>query len=196
MSTTVDELLSFVRTGAGEQRRVPVDLAEVVADVAGSYEANAAVRGVRVEWAAPDGVVVTGDRDALKRAAANLVSNAVRLAPPSSVVHVRAGRIPGWCWFGVRDAGPGIDPSDQPLVFARAWRDGRSLPEGAGRGIGLAVVRQIAEAHGGTASVASRPGEGASFVVWLPDREGPDPTLAVAELRRQPDPLWAVGTAG
>jgi signal transduction histidine kinase len=203
MSTTVDELLSFVRTGAGEQRRVPVDLAEVVADVAGAYEANAAVREVRVEWAAPDGVVVTGDRDALKRAAANLVSNAVRVAPAGSVVHVRAGRIPGWCWFGVRDAGPGIDPNDQPLVFARAWRDGRSVAAGSGRGIGLAVVRQIAEAHGGTASVASRPGEGASFVVWLPDRDdatgiGRDlstATAAVADLRRQPDPLWAVGTA-
>jgi signal transduction histidine kinase len=174
---------------------MPVDLAEVVADVAGAYEASAALRGVRVEWAAHDGVVVSGDRDALKRAAANLVSNAVRMAPPGSVVHCRAGRVPGWCWFGVRDAGPGIEPAEQPLVFARAWRDGRSVAAGSARGIGLAVVRQVAEAHGGTASVASRPGEGASFVVWLPDRERPDMAVAVAELRRQPDPLWALGAA-
>ena len=90
------------------------------------------MRGVRVEWAAPDDVVVVGDREALKRAAANLVTNAVRVAPAGSIVHVRAGRVPGWCWFGVRDAGPGIDPADQPHVFARAWHDGRSLPRGGG----------------------------------------------------------------
>jgi two-component system OmpR family sensor kinase len=148
-------------------------------------------------------VIVNGDREALRRAASNLVANAVRVAPTGSVVHCRAGRVPGWCWLGVRDAGPGIDAADQPHVFARAWRDGRSVAAGTGRGIGLAVVRQIAEAHGGTASVASRPGEGASFVVWLPERdeatgvgrELSTTTAAVADLRRQPDPLWAVGAS-
>ena len=170
MSTTVDELLAFARTSVQPERRVSVDLAEVVAEVAQEYDAEASTRGVRLSWLAPSGLLVDGDRSALKRAQANLVSNALRVAPPGSVVHCRAGRAGGWLWFGVRDVGPGIAPDDQALVFRRAWRDGAPTAEGEGQGLGLALVRQIAEAHGGTVSVASVPGHGASFVVWLPDR--------------------------
>jgi signal transduction histidine kinase len=88
--------------------------------------------------------------------------------------------------------GPGIDPEDQAPVFRRAWRDGAPAAE-EGRGLGLALVRQIAEAHGGTVSVASVPGHGASFVIWLPDRRpGAEPT-PLADLRGMPDPLWTAG---
>ena len=111
-----------------------------------------------------------GDRSSLKRAQANLVANALRVVPSGSVVHCRAGRAGGWLWFGSPRPGLGIAPDDQALVFRRAWRDGAPTAEGDGKGLGLALVRQIAEAHGGTVSVASDPGHGASFVVWLPDR--------------------------
>ncbi len=195
MSTTVDELLAFARHGSRLQQSGPVDLGAVVTEVGQEYEAMAAATGIRVAWSTEEGLVVEGDRDALKRAQANLVSNAVRVAPPGSVVHCGAGRIPGWRWFGVRDTGPGIDPSQQPLVFQRAWREGGRAIAGEGRGLGLALVRQIAEAHGGTVSVASAPGAGASFVVWLPERPGLGGP-SVDDLRQHPDPLWAVGLPG
>jgi signal transduction histidine kinase len=111
------------------------------------------------------------------------------------VVHSRAGRTGGWLWFGVRDVGPGIAPDDQALVFRRAWRDGAPTVEGDGRGLGLALVRQIAEAHGGAVSVASVPRHGASFVVWLPDRRTGAEPVRVADLRAIADPLWAVDAA-
>ena len=193
MSTTVDELLAFARTSVQPERRVPVDLAEVVADIAQEYDAVASNRGIRLSRLAPSGLVVDGDRSALKRAQANLVSNALRAAPPGSVVHCRAGRTGGWLWFGVRDVGRGIAPEDQALVFRRAWRDGAPTAEGDGQGLGLALVRQIAEAHGGTVSVASVPGHGASFVVWLPDRRASADAVPAAELRAMVDPLWARG---
>ena len=155
----------------------------VVAEVAQEYDAEASTRGVRLSWLAPSGLLVEGDRIALKRAAANLVSNALRVAPAGSVVHCRAGRADGWLWFGVRDVGRGIAPDEQALVFRRAWRDGAPTAEGEGRGLGLALVRQIAEAHGGTVSVASVPGQGASFVVWLPDRSADATAVPVGELR-------------
>ncbi len=192
MSTTVDELLAFGRTSVQPERRVPVDLAEVVSEVAQEYDAVASTRGVRLSRLAPSGLVVDGDRSALKRAQANLVSNALRVAPPGSVVHSRAGRAGGWLWFGVRDVGPGIAPDDQALVFRRAWRDGAPTAEGDGQGLGLALVRQIAEAHGGTVSVASVPRHGASFVVWLPDRRTDAEPVPVADLRAMADPLWTV----
>ena len=195
MSTTVDELMALARTSAQPELRGPVDLAEVVAEVAQEYDAEASTRGVRLSQVAPSGLVIEGDRSALKRALANLVSNALRVAPPGSVVHCRAGRSGGWLWAGVRDVGRGIAPDDQALVFRRAWRDGAPTAEGAGQGLGLALVRQIAEAHGGTVSVASVPGHGASFVVWLPDRAADPKAVPIAELRAMADPLWTVDTA-
>jgi signal transduction histidine kinase len=195
MSTTVDELMALARTDVQPERRAPVDLAEVVAEVAQEYEAEATTRGVGLSTLAPSGLVVDGDRSALKRAQANLVSNALRVAPAGSVVHCRAGRAGGWLWIGVRDVGRGIAADDQALVFRRAWRDGAPTAEGGGEGLGLALVRQIAEAHGGTVSVASVPGHGASFVVWLPDRTADGGAVSEAELRAMADPLWMVGVA-
>jgi signal transduction histidine kinase len=192
MSTTVDELMALARSNSQSERPAPVDLAEVVAEVAQEYEAEATTRGVRLSWVAPSGLVIDGDRSALKRAQANLLSNALRVAPRGSVVHCRAGRAGGWLWFGVRDVGRGIAPDDQALVFRRAWRDGASVAEGEGKGLGLALVRQIAEAHGGTVSVASVPGQGASFIVWLPDRTAESNGVQVAQLRELADPLWTV----
>ncbi len=195
MSTTVDELVAFARTSVQPERRVPVDLSEVVAEVAQEYDAVALTRGVRLSRLAPSGLVVDGDRSALKRAQANLVSNALRVAPSGSVVHCRAGRAGGLLWFGVRDVGRGIAPDDQAFVFRRAWRDGAPTAEGEGEGLGLALVRQIAEAHGGAVSVASVPGHGASFVVWLPDRRAGAEAVAMTELRAMADPLWTVDAA-
>ena len=85
--------------------------------------------------------------------------------------------------------------SKRPLVFRRAWRDGAVAAEGEGRGLGLALVRQIAEAHGGTVSVSSVPGHGASFVVWLPDRSAAGTALPAADLHDMADPLWAIDAA-
>ena len=195
MSTTVDELLAFGRTTVQPERWVPVDLAEVVAEVAQEYDAVASTRGILLSRLAPSGLIVDGDRSALKRAQANLVSNALRVAPRGSAIHTRAGRSGGWLWFGVRDVGPGIAPDEQPLVFRRAWRDGAPTAEGHGQGLGLALVRQIAEAHGGKVSVASVPRHGASFVVWLPDRRTSAEQIPLADLRAIADPLWAVGEA-
>jgi signal transduction histidine kinase len=195
MSTTVDELMALARTEVQPEQRAPVDLAEVVAEVAEEYDAEALTRGVRLSRLAPRGLLVDGDRRALKRAQANLVSNALRVAPQGSVVHCRAGRVGGWLWIGVRDVGRGIAPDDQALVFRRAWRDGAPTTEGGGQGLGLALVRQIAEAHGGTVSVASVQGHGASFVVWLPDRTAGVEAVSVADLRAISDPLWAAEAA-
>ncbi len=195
MSVTVDELMAMARMNAQPEQRVAVDLAEVVGEVAQEYEAEATTRGVRLSRLATSGLVVDADRSALKRAQANLVSNALRVAPRGSVVHCRAGRAGGWLWFGVRDVGRGIAPDDQALVFRRAWRDGAPAAEGEGRGLGLALVRQIAEAHGGTVSVSSVPGHGASFVVWLPDRSAAGTALPVADLQHMADPLWAIDAA-
>jgi light-regulated signal transduction histidine kinase (bacteriophytochrome) len=73
-------------------------------------------------------------------------------------------------WAGDGEA-PGIAPEDQPLVFDRFWRGaGSRAGPGAHAGLGLAIVRQIVEGHGGHVRLRSSPGVGSTFVLWLPDR--------------------------
>ena len=155
-------------------------------EVAQEYDAEASTRGVRLSRLAS---VRPGRRRGPVRAEARPGEPRLERAPggsSGSVVHCRAGRAGGWLWFGVRDVGRGIAPDDQALVFRRAWRDGAPTAEGEGQGLGLALVRQIAEAHGGTVSVASVPGHGASFVVWLPDRRADAKAVPVPSSERWP----------
>jgi signal transduction histidine kinase len=109
-------------------------------------------------------VVVAADRDALKRAVSNLVDNAVRLAPEGSLVRLVAGEEGGWRWVAVVDQGPGIPADAQARVFERAWSANGSS------GLGLAIVRQIVESHGGVVRLHSGAGRGSRFVLWLPAR--------------------------
>ncbi|NUR85916.1 MAG: sensor histidine kinase, partial [Nonomuraea sp.] len=107
--------------------------------------------------------LVHADPDAVERAVANLIDNAVKWSPPDGEVLVRVVR-PGT--LSVSDQGPGIAPEDLPHVFDRFYRApaARSLP---GSGLGLAIVRQIAEAHGG--AVTAEPlTPGTRFVLRLP----------------------------
>jgi signal transduction histidine kinase len=194
MARTVDELLAFVRHETLNYRADPLDVADLVAEAAQEYRAVAAAKAVAIQTAGAGGLIVRADREALRRALANLVANAVRVAPAGTPLIVAGGRQHGWIWLGVRDFGPGIALDDQPLVFRRAWRDGAPAAPGAGQGLGLALVRQLAEAHGGRVTLSSARGAGASFVIWLPTWS-PD-AMTVEELAATPDPLWPAGLAG
>ena len=120
-----------------------------------------------------EGVRVAGDRDALRRALVNLLSNALRFSPAGAEVLVASGATGGWAWVAVRDRGPGIDPADHRRIFDRFSRVvGRRARHDGHAGLGLAIVRQIAESHHGTVAVHSAPGQGSTFVVWLPTRAG------------------------
>ena len=100
----------------------------------------------------------------------NLLSNALRFAPPGTAVTVAAGQRGAWAYAAVRDHGPGIPTDQQALVFDRFWRaDANGQRRRDPRtGLGLAIVRQVVESHNGTVAVHSRPGSGATFVLWLP----------------------------
>ena len=117
----------------------------------------------------PDLPDLGGDPDALRRAVGNLVANARRHAQ-GSPLRVRARRAGDrGVEIDVEDRGPGIDPADLPHVFEPFYRGKRAVADQVpGSGLGLAVVRGVTEAHGGRASVVSRPGDGATFTLYLP----------------------------
>jgi signal transduction histidine kinase len=171
MARLTDDLLALARLETPHVRREQVDLGAVLADAAEDYEAAAAARSLRLEREAGPRALVAGDRDVLKRAVANLLDNAVRLAPEGSRVQLRVGIDDGWAWLAVADEGPGIAPADQQRIFERFARADTSRSRGRGRGgsgLGLAIVREIASAHGGGVRLDSQPGSGSTFALWLP----------------------------
>ncbi len=102
----------------------------------------------------------------LEEAIGNLVDNAIKFGAPKPVA-IDVHRENGWAVVSVHDDGPGISKEDQKQVFAR-YRRLRSAEGHGGLGLGLYVVKSVAEAHGGTVHVDSRVGEGSTFVLKLP----------------------------
>jgi signal transduction histidine kinase len=169
MARLVDDLLALARRQEPTFEHEPVDLGAAVAEASDDFVVPAVARNIVLDRAIAPGVIVTGDRDALKRAVANLLENAVRLTPAGSRIRLATGSEGDRAWIAVADEGPGIAAEDQAHVFDRFWRadKARSRADG-GTGLGLAIVRQIAESHGGEVRLHSKPGVGSSFVIWLP----------------------------
>jgi signal transduction histidine kinase len=169
MAGLIEDLLAAARRAAPAFTETDLDLAGVVVEAADEYELVAATAGVTLDRRIERGPTVIGDAGALRRAVDNLLSNALRHA--AGTMTVGTGDRHGWAWIAVRDDGPGIEQAHQDLVFGRFWRGaGERRGHDGHSGLGLAIVRQIVEAHGGGVALHSTPGAGAVFVVWLPLR--------------------------
>ncbi len=121
----------------------------------------------------PGGLAADGDPERVHQVLANLVANAIRHSPPGGRVSVSARRTGAGAAFEVADEGPGIAPEERARVFERFYR-GPSADEERrdGAGLGLALVKELAEAMGGRVRASNGPGGGARFVVELPPADG------------------------
>ncbi len=148
--------------------RSPLDLGELVRSAAGFFSAYAAERGIRIETETGPGLEVDGDAALLRLAVFNLLDNALKHSPDGETVRVevQAREDAGTVAVVVADHGPGVPPEDRGRVFERFFRGGPASGSGVG-GIGLSVVRWVAEAHGGTARLLES-ARGAAFEVELP----------------------------
>jgi two-component system, OmpR family, sensor kinase len=161
----VRDILDLARMNRREfsVRREPVDLGEIAREAVRRHEG--AARDFGVTLAADGGEAwVEADADRVLQVASNLVENALRETPSGGTVTVRGepGRLV------VADTGPGLAPEDLPRAFERFYLyDRASRDRPVGTGLGLAIVEQLARAMGGSVSVESAPGEGATFVVDL-----------------------------
>jgi two-component system sensor histidine kinase BaeS len=114
-------------------------------------------------------VAVHADASRLEQIVDNLLSNALRYTDAGGAVRLRVGRRGAHALLEVSDTGIGIAPDELPRVFDRFWRSDRSRSRATGgAGIGLAVVRELVDAHGGDVEVESAPGRGTLFRVTLP----------------------------
>ncbi len=170
----VAELLDLSRIQAGralELRREAVDLNEVIERNVELFAAEH--RGHRFGWAGcPSGLTLEADQDAVDRMLKNLLSNAVKYSPAGGRVAVAAGPAPdhpGMVELSVEDDGVGIATEHLPRIFDRYMRIANPETAAArGLGLGLSLVKALAEAHGGRVEVDSLPGKGSRFRVLLP----------------------------
>ena len=178
MTELVDALLTLARAdeGIAPLHREPVDLRGIVEEVRETGELLAEESGVRVEVTTPpDPIVVAVDATRIRQLILNLLTNAVKYTPPGGTVRMQLGYANGRVTLSVADTGIGIAPGDLPHIFDRFWRADSARTrtgERSGAGLGLAISKWIAEAHGGRIDVVSRPGRGTTFTVTLP-REPP-----------------------
>lgn len=169
MSRLVDDLLVYADRGSPLEQHAPLDVAQVVEASAAEFRVPAEARGLELTVDLHSGLWVMGDSTALRRLLANLLANAIRLAPSGSEIRLSADRSGSWIWLAVDDAGPGIPEEQREVVFQRFWRGDPGNARSEGRsGLGLTIVRQIVEAHRGSIRLWPSDRGGSTFVVWLP----------------------------
>ena len=174
MTELVESLLTLARVDEGrmELHRERVDLSEVVAEAHETAQILGEDAGLEVVLEQPDEpVIVEGDRGRLRQLVMNLATNAVKYTPQGGRVALMLSQTATAATISVRDTGIGIAPGDVARVFDRFWRAdvARSRTgDQTGFGLGLSIARWIAEAHGGSIAVTSRPGRGSTFTVTIP----------------------------
>jgi signal transduction histidine kinase len=172
LSRLIDNVLDFSRLedGRREYDIVTTAVEPVIRETLEAFDYVLGQQGFKVEVTVPpDLPPVPLDADAVGQALANLVDNAIKYSGDVRTLRIDA-RIEGDALaISVADTGIGILPEEQPKIFEKFYRVGRSETQGRrGSGVGLALVRHVAQAHGGRVTVESRPGEGSRFTLWFP----------------------------
>jgi len=172
LSRLIDNVLDFSRIESGRQRYeiAPGPVEPIVHEVVESFRHPLDQQGFTVDVTVePDLPDVPLDADAVKQALANLVDNAMKYSGDRRHVRVAARRDGAGVAVEVADDGIGVPLSERDRIFEKFYRVGRSETQGRrGSGVGLALVRHVAEAHGGRVIVDSTPGQGSRFTIRIP----------------------------
>ena len=170
LSRLVSELLMLARAEAGQEplAREQVDLAQVTSGVLISMEPLATSRQIQLRAAHGEKASLQGDETRLMQLVINLVDNAIKYTPPGGSVTVATWQEPGWAILEVKDTGPGIRAEHRQRIFERFYRADSARARGGGAGLGLAISRWIAQAHGGDIQVSCGASGGTTFNVRLP----------------------------
>jgi two-component system phosphate regulon sensor histidine kinase PhoR len=174
LTRLVESLLDFGRMEAGSRpyRFERCDCAELTRRAVEEFRTGQQAAGYDIELGEelPE-TEIDADPEALSRAVANLLENAVKYSPDSRAVQVAVSRRNGSVAISIRDRGMGIPPREQRLIFGQFQRGEQARRMGIkGTGIGLAMVDHIVRAHRGRVEVESQPGEGSTFTLVLPAR--------------------------
>jgi len=174
----VDDLLDLARIEAGrlELSPEPLDIASEIRTSVRLLQGRAEEADLRLTWqVAPNMPPLVADLRALRQVLVNLVSNAIKYTPSGGAVHVSAYATEAHIVITVADTGIGIDKAFHELVFSAYGRvvnvETRNIE---GTGLGLALVKALTEQQGGTVTLVSAPGDGATFTLRFPRNDTPD----------------------
>ncbi len=164
----VEQLLTLARNEprSPHAELTPVALDAAAADGVGDNHALAADRGTTLSLDAQPGILIQGDREALRVLVRNLVDNALRYTPPGGRVQVRCNSSAETALLEVIDTGPGIAAQDRERAFDRFYRRANAPEEGTG--LGLAIVKAIADRHGASVGLGDASGGGLQVSVSFP----------------------------
>jgi two-component system OmpR family sensor kinase len=179
-----NDLLLLAQSESGLQlRREPVELDSLMLEVL--RELRPLAGEVRLQVGAEDQALILGDRDRIKQALLNLGVNALQHTPAGGSVVLGLVRQGSQVVLSVTDTGSGITSEALPHIFDRFYRaDASRSRNRGGAGLGLSIVRWIAEAHGGRVGVSSQPGQGSTFTLTLPLLE----SLSLPPSAPEPEP--------
>lgn len=168
MSSLVDHLLSLTRLQQGTER-YPLregDLSELVREVCEDYMPEKK-RGISLHTDISEGVTARFNTQLFASLVQNLLQNAYRYGKEGGNIWITLGSDGKKTTLTVRDDGIGMTPEEQEKAWQRFWQADASRSENSGSGLGLSLVKEIAELHGGTVSVSSEPGAGSCFTVVI-----------------------------
>ncbi len=173
LSRMIDDLFELAQLDAGalKLQRKATDVTEIAGEVVDALQAPARKKSISLSLSGERRLIATVDGARIERALANLVRNAIEHTPDGGAVRVDVAPAPGGVHVTVADSGDGIEAADLPHIWERFYRAEKSRnrrdSNGDGAGLGLAIVRGIVEAHGGTVRAESTRG-GSVFTVRLP----------------------------
>jgi two-component system OmpR family sensor kinase len=171
MGSLVEDLLLLARLDQGrEMKRVPVELIATINDAVASARVVGPTHPIMVA-AQIDELYTLGDQHRIHQVIANLLTNARTHTPAGTPITVSVKVDVDGVRVSVADAGPGLSKQDQERIFERFYRadSSRVRIDGEGSGLGLSIVNAVMQAHGGSVSVVSEPGRGATFTLFFPD---------------------------
>lgn len=172
LSTLIENVLDFARIEQGRKswHFEPADLGELLTDAITLMEPLAAEKSISLVATGPfPATEATVDPGAIQQALVNLLDNAIKFSPANSQVEIRLHATGSHWEIQITDQGPGIPAAEHERVFQKFYRLGSELRrETQGTGIGLSLVKAVAEAHGGHVVLTSNPGQGSSFTLIGP----------------------------
>lgn len=157
------EELSLAEASSLDLAKQVIGLRQFLMNITARYGKMFMDKGVSLDLECDEKITLHADPDRLSQVVINLLNNALKATDDGGRVAVRVRESAGSIVLEVADTGQGIRPKDLPFIFERFFKTGRG-----GLGLGLAITRELVLAHGGTITVHSEPGKGASFVITLP----------------------------
>ncbi len=181
--------LSRLQGASVTQEGTAVDINAVIAEAVDRSQLPAESKKIQIVVGERVDATVYGDRDLLVTALRNLIDNAIRYSPENTRVGVGVRSKDGLIAVSVTDQGEGLTPEDQERVFERFYRvDAARSRHTGGTGLGLSIVKHVASNHGGEVTLWSRPGQGSTFTLRLPEMESQDePETSVVRDRAVPE---------